>query len=157
MKKDRLERLDLPFVVTREDLRKIGYYLIALADWNDLPSRMVELGDPSVVVTDVEIKFVGALWVSVPSIPKLTPGTTVEFYNSSTKFDAKIEFTDGSDRLQPNGFKIPPGGKKVVSVMEGPDAPVRCNVWRRDTSSEAAEWFDCTGTGNGPNMEIDNP
>jgi len=103
-------------------------------------------------VKHVDIVLSAGIWKTRPPTFKLE-FSEVEFTNTSTEFDVRIEFSCEGAELSP--LEIGAEQTEVLHVPNGqfPNIP---SLYARTKGSEGQGNLR-PRTGNGPNMDIDNP
>ena len=138
-----------PIYLKRTELMTLANFLerLAVERYAVLPT---EVGASSFTVVDVTITRETDLCVLSPYPTVLWPGADMVFLNDSD-CDFKLTFSP-SDRFDPPGVKIAAQSTAVVHVTEGPTkVKAKCRFFKLPEDTELK------GTGNGANMEIDNP
>lgn len=156
-KKESVEKPDR-LVLTREELRRVGELLLVL------DRRRDEILDPNrteivPLVVDVKVVMVGKVCVTEPAHPILRRGRDACFYNA-TQCRVRLDFSGpGAAELASPRLELEAGEHRCVHVSSTNAGvgrvDLRRTIWCRCPGSET--WKKCSGSGNGPEMEIDDP
>lgn len=158
MAKGESEQKKERLVLTREELHRVGELLLIL------DRRRDEILDPArtglvPLLVDVKVVMVGKVCVTEPAHPILRRGRDAWFYNA-TQCSVRLEFSgSGAAELASPRFELAAGAHGSVPVSSTNAGvgrvDLRRTIWCRCPGSET--WKKCSGSGNGPEMEIDDP
>lgn len=145
-------------VLTRDELLRVGEVLVALGRWRD--AIVDPTGIPPVaLLVDVKVVMVGTVCVTEPIHPILRRGRAACFYNA-TQHKVRLDFSGpGAVELASPSLALAPGGQGLLQFkstkMGTSPVDLRRTIYCQCPDSQ--DWRKCSGTGNGPEMEIDDP